>query len=389
MGVNFAPLHILGGIVDFFKFNVDSGSPTILRRGEMINNITHSMWAERYRGGEFQFTAPTSSGLRELLPAGTCVSHIDSEEIMVVENHQIPEDADTNPYITVTGRSLETFLENRIVGANRTWPITGVTTIPLPEYSLAAAKTWVQAQQLINDHILPSAVINASDGVDGIRTEHSISNTGVGSSVQQIIPLGTVYQRLLEVLAIDDLGIKAVRPGPTSPYAAPNEYVVFVIHDGIDRRNQILISYDTGDIKNADYLWSNKKKKTAALVTGRWVQVMVGGSTSGFDKRVMTIDGSDIDNAFTSAPTGTDLTDIQTLMTNRANAVLASQNDVIIIKPEMSKTLSRYSYRNDYRVGDIVTVIGNYGISSAMRVIEYVEIEDENGETGYPTLAVI
>lgn len=389
MGVDFACLHVLGGIMDFFKFNVDPGAPTVLRRGEMINGITKTMWAERYRGGEFQFTAPTSSGLREFLPTGTCVSHIDSEEVMVVENHEIPEDSDSSPYITVTGRSLETFLENRVIGANRTWPITGGTTLPLPEYSLAAAKTWVQARQLINDHIHPSVVLNASDGVDGIRTEHSIQNTSVGDSVQQIIPQGTVYQRLLEVLSIDDLGIKAVRPGPTSPYSAPNEYVVFVIHDGIDRRNQVLISYDTGDIRNADYLWSNKKRKTAALVTGRWVQVMVGGSNSGFDKRVMTIDGSDIDGSFSSAPTGTDLTNVQTLMTNRANAILSSQNDVVIIKPEMSKTLSRYSYRNDYRVGDIVTVIGNYGISSAMRVIEYVEIEDENGEMGYPTLAVI
>ncbi len=375
--------------MDFFKFNIDIGSPTILRKGEMINNITKAMWAERYRGGEFQFTAPTSSGLREFLPTGTCVSHIDSEEVMVVENHEIPEEIDTSPYITITGRSLESFLENRIVGANRNWPLTSGSGLPLAEYSLAAAKTWVQARQLINDHIHPSVVVNASDAIDGIRTEYAINAPSVGVSEQIVVPVGTVYQRLMNILAIDDLGIKAVRPGPTSPYPAPNEYVVFLIHDGVDRRNQVLISYDTGDIKNADYLWSNKKNKTAALVTGRWLQVMVGGSYSGFDKRVIHVDGSDIDGSFSEAPTGTDFTTAHDLMAYRGNATLSSLNDVVIVKPELSKTLNRYAYRQDYNIGDIVTLIGNYGVSTAMRVIEYVEIEDENGETGYPTLAVI
>lgn len=376
--------------MDFFKFNLDPGSPTILRKGEIINGISSSMWVERYRpGGDFTFVAPVNSGLRELLPAGTFISHVDSEEVMIVENHSVPEQGTNTPDITITGRDLVTFLENRTVGANRSWPVTGGTTLPLPEYTLAAAKTWVQARQLINDHIHPSSVLNASDGIDGIRTEYAINAPSVGSSVASIIPVGTVHQRLLELLAVDDLGIKSVRPGPTSPYSGSNEYVAYVIHDGVDRSSQVLISYDSGEIKSADYLWSNKKRKTAALVTGRWVQVMVGGSTSGFEKRVMQIDGTDIDGSFADAPTGTDLTNIQALMTTRANQVLATMNDVIIVKPEMSDTLSRYVYRQDYRVGDIVTIIGNYGIQASMRVTEYVEIEDQNGETGYPTLAVI
>lgn len=376
--------------MDFFKFNIDSVSPTILRKGEIINGIAKSMWAERYRGsGEFQFTAPVSSGLRELLPTGTFISHVDSEEVMVVENHDIPEQDSGNPVITITGRDLVSILEQRVVGQNRSWPISGGTTLPVPEYSLVSDKTWIQARQLINDHIHPSVVLNASDAIDGVRTEYLISGSFGGSSGATVFPTGTVYQRVLEHLAIDDLGIKSIRPGPTSPYAPPNEYVVFLIHNGVDRQNQVLISYDSGEIKRADYLWSNKRKKTAALVTGRWLNVMLDTGATGFDKRVMYIDGSDIDGNYSSAPTGGDLTLLHSLMTTRASQVLSSMGDVVIIKPEMSDTLSRYTYRQDYRVGDVVTIIGNYGVQAAMRVTEYVEIEDENGETGYPTLAVI
>lgn len=376
--------------MDFFKFNIDPGYPTILRKGEIINGISKSMWVERYRGGgDFTLIAPTSSGLRELLPTGTFISHVDSAEVMMVENHEIPEQGTSNPDITITGRSIDTFLENRIVGANRIWPVTGATVLPLPEYSLTAAKTWVQAKQLINDHIHPSITINASDAINGVRTEYSINRPSVGGSDDIIIPIGTVYQRVLELLAINDLGLKTVRPGPSSPYSGANEYVVYVIHDGVDRRNQVLISYDSGEIKSADYLWSNKKYKTTILVVGRWVQVLVVGSDAGFDKRVTQIDGSDIDGSYSSAPDGFDLIEVQNLMASRGSQALASMLNVVIVKPEMSETLSRYTYRQDYNIGDIVTIIGNYGIQSAMRVTEYVEIEDQNGETGYPTLALI
>jgi hypothetical protein len=46
-------------------------------------------------------------------------------------------------------------------------------------------------------------------------------------------------------------------------------------------------------------------------------------------------------------------------------------------------------YRADYNIGDIVYVIGNYDIAQKMRVTEYAEIEDENGEVGYPTLSML
>jgi hypothetical protein len=50
---------------------------------------------------------------------------------------------------------------------------------------------------------------------------------------------------------------------------------------------------------------------------------------------------------------------------------------------------SRYAYRKDYIVGDIVYVVGNYGVSQKMRVIENVEVQDATGSFSYPTLKVL
>jgi hypothetical protein len=71
----------------------------------------------------------------------------------------------------------------------------------------------------------------------------------------------------------------------------------------------------------------------------------------------------------------------------RGRIAIDNQNRVTIVKSDIS-SVTPYQYRTDYNVGDLVTLDGNFGVSAVMRVIEYVEIEDESGESGHPTLSV-
>lgn len=48
----------------------------------------------------------------------------------------------------------------------------------------------------------------------------------------------------------------------------------------------------------------------------------------------------------------------------------------------------QYTYRDNYDIGDLVTVLGDYGQSAVMRIVEYAEIEDQTSFVGYPTLAL-
>jgi hypothetical protein len=64
-----------------------------------------------------------------------------------------------------------------------------------------------------------------------------------------------------------------------------------------------------------------------------------------------------------------------------------AQNRITITRADASD-ITRYEYRKDYNVGDLVSLDGNFGQIAVMRVMEYVEIEDENGESGHPTLAL-
>lgn len=363
--------------MDIFKFIGDT-SP--YQQGVIINNLKSKMWVERYReAGEFTLVAKTNSGIRDILPIGTLISHVDSTEVMIVENHEIRDQRGQEPEITITGRGLETFLENRMIGSNQAFPVsTGVK-----DYTLAADDSWDQAVTLIKDHIYASFLINDDYALPYITVSTDI--VGSGTSIARSLKQGALYPQLLELLAVDNLGIKVLRPEPFLTWTN----VRLVVHRGSDRSSSVVFSYDTGELESAEYLWSNKTSKNCALVVGKWVQTVVDTGATGFDCRMMYVDASDIDNSYTAAPTGATLTAIEASMQQRGAQALASQNDVALTKAELSRDSLKAQYRVDYNVGDIVSVQGDFNESTSLRIEEYVEIEDETGSKSYPTLASV
>lgn len=368
--------------MDIFKFRSPT-SPTKLEQGQIINGLKSKMWIERYReGGEFTLVANADTNMRETLPIGSIISHVGTTEVMMVENHEISDVRGKETEIVITGRGFETFLENRIVGSNKNYP-----TVTAPaDYNLAAAFTWNQAVSLISDHILASFLIDDNNQIPFVSIMTTV--TGSGVSAARVIKLGDLYSALMELLAVDDLGIKIIRPGPWSPLTAGSPNIAIVIHKGVNRSSQIMFSYDTGEIESADYLWSNKQLKNAALVSGRWVEVLVPGTAFDFSRRMMYVDASDLDEKYAAAPTGVTLTAVKASMTQRGLEALAAQKDIALTKAEVSKDATRAVYRTDFDVGDTITVNGDYNETSSMRVSEYVEIDDEEGVRGYPTLTV-
>lgn len=370
--------------MDVFKF-INPTHPTLFDQGQLINGLKTKLWIERYRDiSDFEFTANVETMVHKLLPIGTLVSHIETSEVMIVENHEIIEDIGKETEVKITGRSFEAFLENRIVGSNKAWPtIASATT----EYLLAAGYTWNQAVQLIKDHIYLSNVIDPNDAILNVTVLTNV--LGVSESVERSIKRGSVYTRLIEILDIDNLGIKTVRPGINSIFDPENTNMAIVIHKGEDLTGSIAFSYATGEIESADYLWSNKNLKNSALVTGRWIETVVKNGSIGYDRRMMYVDAYDIDSGYSVAPAGVDRTNVLAAMTVRGQAALAAQKEILFIKTEPTRDSKVYRYRRDYNVGDIVTVAGVYNEITAMQISEYVEIEDELNQSGYPTLSAI
>lgn len=363
-----------------FKFT--HPTKTNLTYGTAINGYSSAMWIERYRdAGEFEIEANLSSGLLDFLPQGTLISHVDTLDVCIVEDHEINDEVDEEPTIKITGRTLDAWLENRIVGINYAY---GTPAAPFTEYILASDLTWVQIETLINAHIKDSEVTNANDSLnDDILAYTNI--LGSGSVEARTIKRGNLHERVIELLSIDDLGLRVIRKHPSHSLASPTTTRLY-IHQGTDRSDSVLFSANAGDVDSAQYLWSLRKRKNAALVQGRYVETVVVSTDAGYDRRWMFVDASDIDGSLTTAPSGGTLTAIRTKMQRRGLDALKKQTDVNIAQVDISRNI-RVQYRKDYDIGDIVMVDGNYGISEKRRVVEYVEIEDQNGVSGHPTLA--
>jgi hypothetical protein len=368
--------------MDLFRFT-NPNEPALMEQGVFVEDTDSKLWVERYaEPGEFEVVARLDTGIKQKLPLGSLVSHVDTPEIMVVENHEISDDGEDPPKLVVTGRGFDSFFEQRAVGSNQAFP-TGV----LDFYLVNEDFTWVQAVDLIKNHIQLAQLQDPADAIPHFDVVETI--TGAGTIEPRIFPREMLSKVLADLLAIDDLGIKVCRPGRSGvPGVAPTDSA-FVIHKGVDKSASVIFSKGLGDVVSAEYLWSQKPIKTSAYLHGKWVDTIVHQLPlrNQLDRRWMSVDLSEIDGNFDEPP-GEEARGLIVLsMHIIGRALLASQKEVALSKVEVSKDAIAAKYRTHYNVGDLVTVTGDYNESSVMRVTEHAEIDDDEGTRSYPTLS--
>jgi Siphovirus ReqiPepy6 Gp37-like protein len=298
--------------MDLIKFDYVGGVPDLTKGISVADQTKSKLWVERYReAGEFEIVAEPQSGLQASMPIGCCISHIDTDEIMIVENHQIAENDEGESELIISGRSLETFLENRVGGQNQNWTSGGGGTYYYPTGTTGLARQWLASgytyghvKTLINIHLSTNA-INTNDIVPIMHAYTGMTDTG-GSFVAEArdYDRDEIYSQVLDILAINDLGIKVVRPGPRNFLTPPDNLTkaALEIHQGVNRSSTVTFSHDNGDIESAEYLWSNKGNKTSVLVKGKWLEILIHGSENGYARRNVVIDASFIDEGELSIP---------------------------------------------------------------------------------------
>lgn len=365
--------------MELFRFT-NITSPTVFQSGELITGYNSVSWTERYQeAGEFEINAQLSSNLRAFLPLGCFISHADTMEVMIVENHEVDQKIDEDPTLKITGRSLTTYLENRIVGLNRVRADSKIS-----EYVLPINETWDQAVYLVNTHIKDTD--NVNDAIDNVNCVSICS--GTATREERTIGVGDVFKGLQDILAVDDLGVKTIRRNPFGlETGSSSTETRIIIYKGRDKSKQIHFSWKSGDLSSAGYLFSDRKLKNFAHVRGKWVEIIVDDGTgqTKYNRRFMLVDGSDIDEAQEKYPDPTPRDWIKAAMAIRGRQALKKQTRIHLARTDVSDT-TRWRYRQDYDVGDLVMVDGDWGERTVMRVVEFVEIEDENGESGHPTL---
>lgn len=358
--------------------------PTTFLRTNIIDTFDSMIWTERYNQyGDVTIVLPENTNEAALLSEGTFVYLDGSDEVMIIET------VSTKTGITtVTGKSLVGFLVNRI--ARNTWATTsGSWSLTGAAGAIAAA---IVTQMCISGYMSANAVVPTGYGAAEVIPNLSIGTSATGTSLSVAVQYGDVYTAVKTVCDLDDIGFfmrlvdisagtgaivfSTYRGADRTTDQSTNDPVIF--EPALDSFTDIQKLNSISGYKNVAYAWANAM--TAQTSIG--VAVAPGTTPTGFNRRTMMVNASDVNSAdYTAA-------NLILVLNQKAKDALANNNYVRMTDGQIVPQ-SEFAYGVDYFLGDIIELRADDNTIQQARITEYIRAQDTTGATEYPTLSVI
>ena len=346
-----------------------------LRTIDIVDNFESLIWVERYSAyGDFEIYIFVNAWLLGTLKQDYYLWLKGSEQTMIIEGIQIESDAENGDHLTVTGRSLESILDRRIV-----WKQTLLTG----NFQNAIKK------------LLDENIINPSDTsrkVNNLIFEPSTDPRITSLTVDMQFTGDNLYDAIKFLCDSKDIGFKIT-------LSHDNKFV-FKLLGWSDRSYDqftnpyVIFSPEFDNIINSDYIESKRVLKTIALVAGegeglqrRTVTVTIpSGAGTGLNRREIFRDARDV----SSTVDGKELTAAE------YNSQLAERGGESLLENTFLKsfegqveTTHLFKYGEDFFMGDIVQIANEYGIEGKARVTEIIRSQNKDGFDIYPTFVTI
>lgn len=340
----------------------------------VIDSYESLIWTRRYCGyGDFELYLPVNDELISLLRQNYYLRLRESDCVMIIENIEVKLDIEEGDHLTVSGRSLESLLERRIV-----WNQTVLKGNPQTEI-----KKLVEANIGVN----ATEVRKISNFKVNLSTDTNI--TGITGFSAQFTG-DNLYDAIVAICAVYNLGFKVT-------LSDDNEFV-FQLYYGLDRTYEqsdnprVIFSPEYDTLIGSDYQVSSQSLKTVALIAGEGEGVNRRRSVvdlleeTGINRRELYVDARDISS---STDDGT-LTDAEytSLLDERGMEKLLEN---LPFSAYNADPIIGYQYvlDEDYSIGDLVELEDSYGMSSICRITEITISEDSDGYKVYPTFSAI
>lgn len=366
------------------------------------------------------------------------------------EINLVGEGADAQPELTVRGRSATSILDSRWVESDyqkkrrmrKRYSATAAAAVLLYN-AIDNASTFDVTRG--DDDPDTEGVVNSYPWTDkDVLPNIAITDSAVdGGTRWWQLEQGVLWPQLQKILFDADLGLRCLRPIPgLSPglvvtvksALAERGTVVrtdipdikslqFNIYSGIDRSSSVQLSQLQGHLDKPQYLTSVKDYKTALEVMSGEINmsdVFLPGAAgfTGWRRKVMGFDAGtpeipkeperpkDLKSNATKGERASynkaldDWIDKHAKWKNKRDRIvddfkeeqgkaalraLKAKRRVDMFSGDIS-TLSPYTYKTHYDLGDTVMLNGDYGKSAKMIVSEYVRTDDASGDRGFPGL---
>lgn len=351
----------------------------------LVDSFESIIWNEGYIGfGEFELYMPINEYTLQIVSfirtqrekeLDTYVWKKESDQVMIVEAVELSTEIETGAGVLLSGRSLESILDRRIV-----WRQTRIT-----------GNFQNGVELLINENVINPSI--ADRKIPNFVFERSTDKRITDLTIDKQFTGDNLYEAIVTICEPIDLGFR-VRLTDQNEFA-------FSLYMGLDR------SYD--QTENPYVIFSPKFDNLIASNLLEDVRefrtiTLVSGEDEGHERRTITVgygDGMKRRELFTDArdiqsEIYTDDGEIQQVpdeeyfgnLTQRGTEKLSEYKFIKTFEGEI-ETMSSFQYRKDFYRGDIVQVETEYGVMSKMRIMQMVETQDATGHASYPVFKIL
>ena len=354
----------------------------------VLDSYESFLWTDRFRSpGDFEIYTPVNSKFLDLCQQNRYLDVDFSEHNMIIESITIETSFDSGQKMKITGRSLESLLDRRIVWDQTT--VQGNFQNAVKSLLTASIINPTRTERKIpnfyfletENESITELEINETeftgDSINTVIDEMCGSFQNVGYRILFGYQMNYVHRNDPDYELFDDYDIVfELYTGEDYSYAqVANPYVVFSP------------SYD--NIVNTNYVDSVETMKNVTLVLGEGEgssrkRIIVGGKENGawipgILRREYYTDARDLQSSDYSSASK-----YKAALKQRGLENLIENSRVTSYEGEVEATRS-FLYGQDFTIGDVVQLENEYGIAGKARVIEWVRSESNNGIEAYPT----
>lgn len=359
----------------------------------MIDTFTSAIWTARYdEAGDFEIYTPVRLDYLQAMQIGNYLWNRDSDRLMIIETVEIETDAENGPQLIVTGRSLESILDRRIVTSSQNF----------------SGNLQSVLFAIIQNEIISSG---GTRRIPGFSLKASSNSRITRISISELSVRGeNVYDVVCSLCQANKIGWRILPKG-----AGGFEFELYV---GIDRsyaqsvNPYVTFSPSFENLLNSNYIKSFKSYKNSIYAVGtyqkevvlqnkykddngEWVveeqttyeeaevvtwQYSETATPSGLARREMFIDNGGVNDG----EQGGEYATWNAVNKEKAIAELGEHQTTTAFEGKLEAT-RQYIYGEDFDIGDIVQVENEFGITGTVYISEIVFSQDASGITITPT----
>lgn len=341
----------------------------------IIDQFESLLWNDRYNDyGDFEIYLPMSTDIMNMAKQDYYLWKKDSEHVMIIEGIEIKSDiVEDGDHLIITGRSLESLLERRII-----W-----------NQTVLSGNLQNGIKTLINENIIAPTISERTisnfifeDSEDTAITELEIDAQYTGDNLFEVIK---------SVCQEHELGFKIT--------LNDDNQFVFTLYNGIDRSYKqienpyIIFSPKFDNLISSDYSETSLNWKNVALIGGEGEgserKTATVGEDSGLDRREMFVDARDISS---KTEDETELTpeEYTAQLVQRGEEQLSADENKYTQKFEAEvEPQKMFVYGTDYFIGDIVQITNSYGMDNRARITEFITSISDSGIQTYPKFEIM